>query len=355
MQPRNLRVFVVGACYQDVILHVERYRIMSISLSISLSLSLSYLFALSPSFSLSFLFAHCLLLSLFLFSLSISLFSRKICVNLPRADVLPIYPSYPREDSKVRAQQVEKRRGGNGSNTLTILSQYSHPPHLNNPNIHESSSLQTTAAFSPSTTPSSSTSPSLHCELVCVFAGTKETAQSDSFVVSDLLQNHPTLSLSHCLFRGHGYSEPTAWIISTHATRTIINHTTVPEYTASEFEECVVNTTVRPMLAVESKSESSSSSANVTDGGNGGGKEVKMKSESIWFHFEGRNVGQVQQMLHLLNQTRASFGWESVSGTYIECIRLCLHGSKTIVANLYEYSSRLDPTTRHLFTPPLPL
>ncbi|KAJ3116505.1 hypothetical protein HDU96_009491 [Phlyctochytrium bullatum] len=207
-------------------------------------------------------------------------------------DVILNVDAYPKEDTKTRAQSVEKRRGGNGGNLLTVLSQ-----------------LRKDALSSPSRplAPELLASlPDLACKMVCVFAGdppTPGSADADSFVVQDLLQNSSGISLDHCLFRGSGYMEPTAWIISTPASRTVINHTTVPEMTAAEFEAGVVasaGTRVGPDVGSNPPQSL---------------KEVlEAATDDVWVHFEGRNVEELIKMIRGLLEMRTRLDRVPVSG-----------------------------------------
>ncbi|KAI9344871.1 putative PfkB family kinase [Obelidium mucronatum] len=138
---------------------------------------------------------------------------------------------FPLEDQKMRANSIEKRRGGNGANVLQVLSQF------------QGSAGARLATF-----------------LVAVLAGAPDDA-APSFIAADLAASLGGVSLAHCVFRGAGFSEPTAWIVATGRTRTIINHTTLPELTHREF--CA---SLAPALAAAARAR-----------------------ESVWFHFEGRN------------------------------------------------------------------
>ncbi|ORY41211.1 hypothetical protein BCR33DRAFT_718877 [Rhizoclosmatium globosum] len=198
--PNSVQVFVSGACYQDVILHVD---------------------------------------------------------------------SFPREDAKMRANEVEKRRGGNGANVLQVLSQFQNPL------------IRRPGAASASATSSDALHPKLSTSLVAVLAGDKDAHGSDSFILNDLRTNLAAVSLDHCVFRGNGYSEPTAWIVATKTTRTIINHTTLPELSHAEFKLSMLPAIDRVL------------------------KDPSV-AESLWFHFEGRNVDQMEQMVDWLIQRRES-------------------------------------------------
>ncbi|KAI8613782.1 Ribokinase-like protein [Chytriomyces sp. MP71] len=198
-------------------------------------------------------------------------------------DVILRVETYPSEDAKVRAQSVEKRRGGNGANALQVLSQFSAPSESRAANSNQ-----------------------LESHLVAVLAGDHPdpSAPDTSFIISDLRINTPRVSLAHCVFRGPGYSEPTAWIIATGATRTVINHTTLPELSHAEFI-----TGMQPVL----DAAFSHTLAN-------------HNPPSLWFHFEGRNVTEIEQMVDWLIARKTeqvavceSTGnpgfWNPVSGT----------------------------------------
>ncbi|KAJ3251360.1 hypothetical protein HDU77_005944 [Chytriomyces hyalinus] len=203
-------------------------------------------------------------------------------------DVILRVDSYPQEDAKVRAQSVEKRRGGNGANVLQVLSQFQ-------PRSIEQRRRSTGTTSTSTTTIDSNTlnaekqqlftNHSLETHLVAVLAGVdSENADVEtSFIINDLRTNTPLVSLAHCVFRGAGYSEPTAWIVATGASRTIINHTTLPELTASEFK-----TGMAPVL------DQNFNDANVGDA----------SPSSLWFHFEGRNVSEMEQMVDWLIEVR---------------------------------------------------
>ncbi|KAJ3232070.1 hypothetical protein HDU81_003317 [Chytriomyces hyalinus] len=194
-------------------------------------------------------------------------------------DVILRVDSYPQEDAKVRAQSVEKRRGGNGANVLQVLSQFQPG------SIHQRRRSTGTTATTTDTHNAELKNHSLETHLVAVLAGVdSENADlENSFIINDLRTNTPLVSLAHCVFRGSGYSEPTAWIVATGASRTIINHTTLPELTAAEFK-----TGMAPVL------DQNFNDANVGDA----------PPSSLWFHFEGRNVSEMEQMVDWLIEVR---------------------------------------------------
>ncbi|TPX31849.1 hypothetical protein SmJEL517_g04937 [Synchytrium microbalum] len=166
-------------------------------------------------------------------------------------DVILHTDKYPQEDSKYRASAVTRRRGGNGGNTLCVLNQYRRVKSKTGVDVD------------------------LGLEFIGVFAGDRANAEKTNSVVMDLTKR-VGISLSQSIFRGNQYETPTAWIISTPDSRTVINYNEVPEMTASEFIE-----RLGPVLDARS-----------AVGGYKG-----------WFHFEGRNVVEVEAMVQWLEKT----------------------------------------------------
>ncbi|KAJ3417270.1 hypothetical protein HDV05_005726 [Chytridiales sp. JEL 0842] len=208
---------------------------------------------------------------------------------------------YPKEDTKIRAQRVEKRRGGNGANLLSVLTQFRDPKGTKGLRRRHGSLGGSGKAIEGAQGGEGSSGEGLEveCHLVCVFAGDKPEellnnnnnnqgpplpTETDSLILNDLFSNN--INLSYSLFRGQGYPEPTAWIISTPDTRTVVNHTTLPELTAEEFEKGLVSEGLK-------------------------GREA----EDLWFHFEGRNVGEVEKMVRHLETLRGEWGRSGIEGS----------------------------------------
>ncbi|KAJ3090584.1 hypothetical protein HK102_003290 [Quaeritorhiza haematococci] len=165
-------------------------------------------------------------------------------------DVILSVQSYPIEDSKVRADSVEYRRGGNGGNTIAVISQYR--------KLQNRSGEDLEAAL----------------EFVGVFAGNREP--QDSKWISYHLARIDGVSLGCSVFRGPHFDDATAWIISTQTSRTIVNYTTLNELTATEFKS-----NVGPVLHDRLSSSD---------------------HKGAWLHFEGRNVDEVERMIDHLNE-----------------------------------------------------
>ncbi|KAJ3180114.1 hypothetical protein HK101_009978 [Irineochytrium annulatum] len=217
---------------------------------------------------------------------------RAYVVGACYTDVILHVDSYPKEDAKVRAQRVEQRRGGNGGNVLSVLSQY-RPTSTSNAtaaSMPASSSTSTVTPVDHLSPANSAPIPGLVCEMVCVLAGDAGAASvRDSLILQDLT-SRPGLGLTHALFRGAGYSEPTAWIIATPVSRTVVNHTTLPEMTHQEFADGCL----RPP---------------------GGMEDVLARgTDDVWCHFEGRNVAEVGRMIALLVEMKDRHGRVACDG-----------------------------------------
>ncbi|KAH9271531.1 hypothetical protein BASA83_006386 [Batrachochytrium salamandrivorans] len=202
-----------------------------------------------------------------------------IVVGAVYADVILHLESFPDEDSKTRVKAVEHRRGGNGSNSLSVLSQ-----------------LQ-------SLTPSGA---DLQLQMAASFAGVRPSYQrpgntsvscpdSDTSPAADLLQRG--VSLTHSHFYGDAYRQPTAWILATSASRTILNENMLPDYTASDFRSSVIPA-IRSMLAGGSSSDGES-------------RKLQFPSQlsRVWVHFEGRCVDEIQGMITSLISLRKELGF----------------------------------------------
>lgn len=116
---------------------------------------------------------------------------------------------YPSEDEKLRASRLEKRRGGNVSNTLEVVQQLLQWQ-------RGSVSLVLLAAM-----PSSS---SLATRQIRSSLGSR-------------------VDFSHCLYRESSSEAPSSYIIRSLATdsRTIVNYNELAEMTADEFSKAADN------------------------------------------------------------------------------------------------------------------
>lgn len=140
-------------------------------------------------------------------------------------------PRYPNEDEKLRATNHSRRRGGNCANTLEVLSQLITQDPL-------------------ATTENNST-----LYLLSVLPARQSTD------VQFIGKSIPTVILNAgCIFRNNFDNAASSYIIqaATNNSRTIVSHNPLPEMTTKEFIE-------------------SASSI-----------QAHSKTESLWYHFEGR-------------------------------------------------------------------
>ncbi|KAF1952719.1 ketohexokinase-like protein [Byssothecium circinans] len=129
-----------------------------------------------------------------------------VCVGAVYIDTILSVPKFPIEDEKLRATDHARRRGGNGANTLEVLSQ-----------------LINRADQDPGRRS--------HLHLLTVLPN--ENSAATKFVRDSL----PDVKIFSCIFRA-GHSEAAASYILQNAqnhSRTIISHNPLPEMTPQEF------------------------------------------------------------------------------------------------------------------------
>lgn len=112
-------------------------------------------------------------------------------------DIINHLDSYPKEDSEVRAIKQQSRRGGNASNTATILSQLNHN---------------------------------------CILAASLSNDSSGQFLRKDIEDNGIQLAISSA---SHEYTSPTSYITLNRAngSRSIIHYRNLPELTFDQFDK----------------------------------------------------------------------------------------------------------------------
>ncbi|KAK4226883.1 hypothetical protein QBC38DRAFT_214788 [Podospora fimiseda] len=150
-------------------------------------------------------------------------------------DTILTVPQFPEEDSKLRATDLQVRRGGNCPNSLQVLQQLLASGHHRDV---------------------------IKCHLISCFPGAG-TAATRKILSSFGEHESDLVDFTHCLYR-EGHDEPaSSYIIRSteSASRTIVNYNDLPEMTIAEFQDIV-----RVFM-----SESG------TQDGNGS-----------WWHFEGR-------------------------------------------------------------------
>ncbi|CAG8665496.1 15693_t:CDS:2, partial [Acaulospora morrowiae] len=153
-------------------------------------------------------------------------------------DTILYVDKFPPEDGKQRAQRVEKRRGGNSGNTLTILSQF--------PLVRAS------------------------------FMASMASKEASTFILQDF--NAHNIKTSTCIFRADAKHAPVAYIIHADSTssRTIINYNSIEELTFEEFKRKF------DQACAEEIARSN---------------EVPFD----WIHFEGRNAAEETKMIDYID------------------------------------------------------
>ncbi len=146
--------------------------------------------------------------------------AKVLAVGIATLDIINSVNTYPNEDDEVRALSQRLCRGGNATNTLTVLSQLGHQ---------------------------------------CYWAGVLADEPDVRHIEADLDRHQLNTSAVTRLATG---KVPTSYITHnlSNGSRTIIHHRDLPEYSFSDFQQ------------------------------------LDLK-QFDWFHFEGRNVTETQQML----------------------------------------------------------
>ncbi|CAI2176206.1 9622_t:CDS:2 [Funneliformis geosporum] len=161
---------------------------------------------------------------------------RVLAIGSAYEDTILYVDKFPPEDGKQRAQRVEKRRGGNAGNTLTVLSQF-----------------PLTQGY---------------------FMASMASKEASTFLLQDFEAHN--IKTSTCIFRSNAKHAPVAYIIHANSTssRTIINYNSIDELTFEEFK--------RKFDAVCNEVVISTSNSDFPFN---------------WIHFEGRNTVEEAKMI----------------------------------------------------------
>ncbi|CAG8439269.1 7437_t:CDS:2 [Ambispora leptoticha] len=164
---------------------------------------------------------------------------RVLAVGSVYEDIILYVDKFPPEDGKQRAQRVEKRRGGNPGNTLTVLSQF----------------------------------PLCQSYLMASMA----SKEASTFLVQDFEAHNIKTSTS--LFRSNASHAPVAYIIHAEKTssRTIINYNSINELTFEEFKRKFEDACAEVMTDLD--------------------QDIPFN----WIHFEGRNTEEVAKMMDYID------------------------------------------------------
>ncbi|KAK4163535.1 Ketohexokinase [Cladorrhinum sp. PSN259] len=171
-----------------------------------------------------------------------------ILVGACYLDTILTVPEFPEEDSKLRATDLQVRRGGNCPNTLEVLQQ------LLASGKHE---VQ------------------VRPHLIACLPGVNTTVTHKIFLSFGDDDETRLVDLTHCLYRT-GYDEPaSSYIIRSSKTgsRTIVNYNDLPEMTLDEFEKTATAFSAR-----------------------------SKEGEGCWWHFEGRVPETTLQCIRHLRQ-----------------------------------------------------
>ncbi len=116
-------------------------------------------------------------------------------IGIATLDIVNTVDGYPREDSKVRALEQQRRRGGNATNTLVVLSQLGHR---------------------------------------CSWGGVLAKEPDTAYILRDLERHH--IDYRYCRQVEDG-TAPTSYILLNrrNGSRTIIHYRDLPEFTHREF------------------------------------------------------------------------------------------------------------------------
>ena len=127
--------------------------------------------------------------------------ARILGVGNATLDIVNVVDSYPHEDQEVRAISQHIHRGGNATNTLSVLSQLGHE---------------------------------------CAWAGTLARERDAELIRADLIEHGIDLSAVHEVARG---KVPTSYISLSRLndSRTIVHYRDLPEYQASDFARIDLN------------------------------------------------------------------------------------------------------------------
>ncbi|CAJ0625279.1 7852_t:CDS:2 [Entrophospora sp. SA101] len=155
-------------------------------------------------------------------------------------DTILYVDKFPSEDGKQRAQRVEKRRGGNSVNTLTVLSQF----------------------------------PLTRCH----FMGSMASKEASAFLIQDF-QAH-NIKTSTCIHRNNANHSPIAYILHSDSTgsRTIVNYNSIDELTFDEFKHEFDKVCTEEMIEDDDKIV-----------------------PFDWIHFEGRNAEEEAKMIDYID------------------------------------------------------
>ncbi|ERS95775.1 hypothetical protein HMPREF1624_07850 [Sporothrix schenckii ATCC 58251] len=195
-------------------------------------------------------------------------------------DTILSIPRFPGEDDKLRATACQIRRGGNCPNSIEVLLQLLQPPKsANGPGADEDADVATYLIAS---------LPARDAPATAMIAGSFRPAAG---VDREAEARRPNLDL--CLYRDGHMAPASCYVLRSAATgsRTIVNHSDLPDMTADEFLAVAVLFFDRQTSPATASTASSHTSSTVCS----------------WWHFEGRIPETTLACIgHLLSRRDAS-------------------------------------------------
>ncbi|KAI1486969.1 Ribokinase-like protein [Biscogniauxia mediterranea] len=176
-----------------------------------------------------------------------------VCVGACYLDTILSVPFYPEEDSKLRATNLQVRRGGNCPNTLQVFQQLLREPGRNHSRQQQQQQQQH------------------HVKTYLISCLPSRDAPATA-TISESFGPGSAVDLSRCIYRASSSQAASSYILRSEASgsRTLVNYTDLPEMTPEEF-----------VMAVDDL------------------------GDDTWFHFEGRIPETTLQCIRYLRRSKA--------------------------------------------------
>lgn len=195
--------------------------------------------------------------------------TRLVAVGGCAVDTILQVPHFPKQDSKLRATSLTKRRGGNCPNSLEVLQQLTHREHARHIMNRECADRVTMPELYLIVTLPSRTSPQIPFILSSFDLLTRdEQPESQGDPQTPTEANSPKIDFTHCMYRESKTEPFSSYIISDQSTgsRTIVSHNDLQEMSLDEFTVRADN------ILCDTNAD----------------MQQDIEVEQIWFHFEGR-------------------------------------------------------------------
>ncbi|KAI5924308.1 Ribokinase-like protein [Camillea tinctor] len=177
-----------------------------------------------------------------------------VCIGACYLDTILSVPFYPEEDSKLRATNLQVRRGGNCPNTLEVFQQL----------LREESLSGGEAGH--------------HVKTYLISCLPSRDAPATA-TIADSFGPGSAVDLSRCIYRAGSSQAASSYVLRSAASgsRTLVNYTDLPDMTVEEF-----------VAAVEDLSDDDDND-----------------DDDTWFHFEGRIPETTLQCIRYLRRSKA--------------------------------------------------